>query len=213
MVPPRLLTSRCDCISAMTGAGAVGLELGAVGLRHAADVAGELDDGDLEAEADAEERQFVLPGPADRLDHALDAALAEAARESAARRYSGEQPAGGRLVGEAIAGDPLDVDPGVVAGCRRGSAPPAPTCRRRAGRCTCRPPRCAPGWSGCRIRSVIAFQAREIGLLGLEPEPLAHLAVEALLEEAERDLVDRLARRGSRSRSRSPRCRRARSCA
>ena len=41
-----------------------------------------------------------------------------------------------------------------------------------------------------RIRSTIAFHGREVGLLGLEPEPLADLAVEPLLVEPERDLVD-----------------------
>ena len=44
---------------------------------------------------------------------------------------------------------------------------------------------------GCRIRVGHRLPAAEVGLLGLEPEPLAHLAVEPLLEEAERDLVDR----------------------
>ena len=81
----------------MTGVGAVGLELGAVGVGHAADVAGELDDGHLEAEADAEERQAVLARPADRLDHALDAALAEAAGNQQAvvsRQQLGPPPPG-----------------------------------------------------------------------------------------------------------------------
>ena len=64
----------------MTGVWQFGLEFGAVGVRETADVAGELDDGDLKAETDAEERQIVLPGPANGLHHATDSPLTEAAR-------------------------------------------------------------------------------------------------------------------------------------
>src|SRR5688500_15392395 len=59
---------------------ALGRELRAVALREPADVAGELDDRHLQAKTDAEERQIVLPRPAHRVDHALDAALPEPAR-------------------------------------------------------------------------------------------------------------------------------------
>src|SRR5207245_369901 len=53
---------------------AFGLELARVGVRELADVARELNDGRLQAEADAEERQLVLARPANRLEHSLHAA-------------------------------------------------------------------------------------------------------------------------------------------
>src|SRR5207244_1941988 len=52
---------------------AFGLELARVGVRELADVARELNDGRLQAEADAEERQLVLARPANRLEHSLHA--------------------------------------------------------------------------------------------------------------------------------------------
>ena len=52
----------------------LGIELGRVGAVEAGDVAGELDDRDLHAEADAEERDALLAGDARRADLALDAA-------------------------------------------------------------------------------------------------------------------------------------------
>src|SRR3954470_12769592 len=55
------------------------VELGAVRAGEAADVARELDSGELHAEADAEIRHAVLARVADRGDLALGAALAEAA--------------------------------------------------------------------------------------------------------------------------------------
>ena len=111
MVPPMSVTCCCDSISEMTGVVALGLELGTVGCRRdAADVARELDDRDLHAEADAEERQAVLAGLADRLDHALDAAHAEPAGNEQAVDTARAARAGRRLVGEAVARDPLDVD-------------------------------------------------------------------------------------------------------
>jgi hypothetical protein len=56
-----------------------GVELAGVGVLQAADVARELDAGGLHAEADAEVGNLVLAGVADGVQHALDAALAEAA--------------------------------------------------------------------------------------------------------------------------------------
>ncbi len=56
------------------------IELGAVGLLEAGGVAGVFDGGALHAEADAEEGNFVFTGELDGVDHALNAALAEAAR-------------------------------------------------------------------------------------------------------------------------------------
>ena len=59
---------------------AVAVDLRRVGVLQADDVAGELDDGALQAQTDAEERNLLLAGEADRLDLAADAAIAEAAR-------------------------------------------------------------------------------------------------------------------------------------
>ena len=56
------------------------VELGAVGIGQSLHVAAVLDDRHLHAEADAEVRHAVLAREAHRLDLALDAALAEAAR-------------------------------------------------------------------------------------------------------------------------------------
>ena len=56
-----------------------GVELAGVGVLEAADVAGILDAGGLHAEADAEVGRAGLAGVADGVEHALDAALAEAA--------------------------------------------------------------------------------------------------------------------------------------
>ena len=56
-----------------------GVELAGVGILEAADVARVLDAGGLHAEADAEVGDLVLAGVADGVEHALDAALAEAA--------------------------------------------------------------------------------------------------------------------------------------
>src|SRR2546427_9493424 len=59
---------------------ALGLELAGVGVGQPGDVARELDDRRLQAEADAEEWELVRPRPADRLARALHAADAEASR-------------------------------------------------------------------------------------------------------------------------------------
>src|SRR5262249_19099204 len=60
------------------GVGTIAVHLGAVGVGQADLVAGELDGGALEAEADAEEGNATFAGEADRLDLAGDAAVAEA---------------------------------------------------------------------------------------------------------------------------------------
>ncbi len=56
------------------------VELAGVGFSQAADVASELNAGRLHAEADAEVRHMAFARVADGVEHALDAALAEAAR-------------------------------------------------------------------------------------------------------------------------------------
>src|SRR5262249_48364735 len=55
------------------------LDFGRIGVLQPQDVAGELDHGALQAQADAEEGHAALAGVADRLDLAGDAAVAEAA--------------------------------------------------------------------------------------------------------------------------------------
>ncbi len=62
----------------MTGCGVALVKLGAGGSGQAADVAGELDDGDLHAEADAEEGDAVFAGILGGSDLALGAAVSEA---------------------------------------------------------------------------------------------------------------------------------------
>ena len=58
--------------------GGGGVEFAGVGVGEAADVAGELDAGGLHAEADSEIGDVVFAGVADGVEHAFDAALAEA---------------------------------------------------------------------------------------------------------------------------------------
>src|SRR5437879_8626176 len=55
------------------------VELGAVGVLQADDVAGELDDGALQAETDAEERRLLFAGIADGIDFAAGTAIVEPA--------------------------------------------------------------------------------------------------------------------------------------
>src|SRR5258708_4722937 len=92
---------------------ALGRELARVGIRNLADVARELDDRGLEAEANPEERQFVLARPANRLEHPFDATYAEPARDQQPV-VVGEQLASAFLIGEAVGRDPLDRDPGLI---------------------------------------------------------------------------------------------------
>ena len=92
----------------MTGYGGLGVELGGVGAGHVADVAGELGDGALHAQADAEERHAVLAAVADGLDLALDAAVAEAAGHEDA--VGAAEPLGDRLRRELLGVDPEQVE-------------------------------------------------------------------------------------------------------
>src|SRR5215211_2041026 len=91
----------------------MGLELGAIGVGESADVPGELDDGNLKAKTDAEEREIVFAGPPDGLHHTPDATLPEATRNQETI-VAAEQPSHGGLIGELIAGDPFDLDLCVV---------------------------------------------------------------------------------------------------
>src|SRR5439155_2796387 len=81
------------------------IELRGIGAVEAADVAGILDDRALHAETDAEVGHLVLARVSDRLDLALDAAIAEASGD--------EHPVEtGNVAGQALALEPLRVDPG-----------------------------------------------------------------------------------------------------
>ena len=106
----------------------LGVELGRVRAVHADDVARELRDRHLHAEADAQERDLLLAGDPRGGDLALDPALAEAARDQDAvdvrqrvararrRRASRSPPTRSRRRGR--------------AGSPSGAAPPRPTGRR-----------------------------------------------------------------------------------
>ena len=81
MVPPLSVMSYCSSSRQTTGCAAVAASISVVlASARPSDVAGKLDDGALQAEADAEERDPALAGEADGLDLARDAAVAEAAR-------------------------------------------------------------------------------------------------------------------------------------
>ena len=65
----------------MTGCGVSRIELRAVRTRQSGHVARVFDDGELHAQTDAEIRNLVLAGEADRPNLPFYAALAEAARD------------------------------------------------------------------------------------------------------------------------------------
>ena len=91
----------------------VGVELGRPGLAEAGDVAGVLDDHALQAQAQAEGRDAVGAGVAQRAELALDAAHAEAARHQHGVDV-GEVLGGAGLGLALVGGDPADVDLGLV---------------------------------------------------------------------------------------------------
>ena len=88
----------------------VGVELRRMGIGHAADVARELDDGALHAEAEAEERDLVLAGILDGLDLALDAAVAKAARHEDALAADEDFVEVGLGIFDVLRIDPMDLD-------------------------------------------------------------------------------------------------------
>ena len=88
-----------------------GAELGRRGAVQA-HPPGRLDAGELHAEADAQERQRLLAGVGDGRDLALDAALAEAARDQDG--VHPVQPVGLVGVGELLGVDPVQVDADIV---------------------------------------------------------------------------------------------------
>src|SRR3954451_3134899 len=84
------------------------VELGGVGVVEAADVPREFDDERLHAEADAEVRDLILAGVADRVEHAVDAAFPEAAgNQDRVIRVELPLPA---FADDALCFEPVDVD-------------------------------------------------------------------------------------------------------
>jgi hypothetical protein len=88
------------------------IELAGVRAGEAADVPGELDDGGLQPEADAEERHASLAREPHSVDLALDAADTEAAGDQD-RVHAGERR-GRRVAAEIVGRDPVDPDVGAV---------------------------------------------------------------------------------------------------
>src|SRR5690348_4670768 len=85
------------------------VELGRVGAGETGDVAGVLDDGALQAETQPEEGNALLPGDADRLYLALDAADAEATRHADAVEGADKLgAAGGEVAGDDAASGPVE---------------------------------------------------------------------------------------------------------
>ena len=111
-MPPRASTPIRSRSLKMTLCFGLLLELGRVGVLETRDVAGVLDDGGLEPEADAEERDLLLPRVPDRLHHALDAAAAEAAGHE--DRVGAEEHVGVLVALEGLGVDVVELDPDVV---------------------------------------------------------------------------------------------------
>ncbi len=80
-MPPMSETSFCSGSRSITGKGVSGSNSVEFAPVHAGDVAGELGDRDLHAQADAQVRDPLLARDPRRADLALDAAPAEAARD------------------------------------------------------------------------------------------------------------------------------------
>ncbi len=97
------------------GVGRVGRVLGGVGALEAEQVARRLDHHHVQAVADAENRHAVFAGVADGANHALGAALAEAAGND--YRVGLGEPLLDVLLFELFGIDVVDVDPGLIADC------------------------------------------------------------------------------------------------
>jgi len=168
---------------------ALGCELARVRVGEPHDVAGELDDRALEPEADPEERELVLPRPADRLEHPLYPAHAEPAghEQSLVGR---QQLTGGLLIGEPVGGDPVDLHAAVVrdAAVHQGLVDALVAVRELGVLADHGDPHPLG-----RMEDLLHHlrPRAEIGLLRLEVQAPAHLLVEPLLVQLDRDLVDR----------------------
>src|SRR5687768_624287 len=163
-------------------------ELARVGIVEATDVARELDDGRLHAEADAEERHRVLARMSDRIHHPFDAADAEPTGHEQPV-VPAEDLGRGARVDKVVAGDPVDVyadvvrDPAMderflyalVAVDEVGVLADDGDLHALAGR-------------DDALDHVLPV--REIRRGALDAELLQDLVVESLVAERERDLVD-----------------------
>ena len=93
------------------GVAGEGVELGAVGIGLAQQVAAELDDGTLHPEAKPKVGRERGPGEACRGDLALDAAMTEPSRDHHAVHLIESAQVSGL---QGFGGDPFDVDPEIV---------------------------------------------------------------------------------------------------
>ena len=187
-MPPRSVTSICSAIRAITGADVLSeISVECASLRPEA-VTGELDDHHLHAQADPQVRDVVLARDARGGDHALDAALAEAAGHDdaveladAVRVDLGGHPLGleplddrRRAHGEAGVADRLadrevrvghrdvladDADAQRLASCCGPGARPPP---RRSGRSGARRGRCPACCTPCVSRPSWCMRDRDV---------------------------------------------------
>lgn len=162
------------------------VEFRAVGVLHAGHVAGELDDGQLHPQADAQVRHGLLAGVLDRADLAFRAALAEAARhQDRVERFQHLRMARLQLFGI----DVLDVD--ARRGVQPGMAQRLDQRLVRLGEVDI----LADHADGDLVLRVLqrVHHARPHGQVGrrcIDAQLLADDAVEALLVEHLRNLVD-----------------------
>ena len=190
MVPPRSDTSRCDCISEMTGVSQSGsnsvlLVSGRWQTLRANSMIATCSPRQMPKNGRSFSRAQRTASTIPSMPRSPNPPGMSSPSQPPSRRLAA------RLIGELIAGDPLDLDPGLA----RDAAVNQRLLHRLVGvvQVGVLPDHGDPHPVG-RMQDPLGHDlpGLEVGLLGLQPEPLAHLAVEALLEEAERDLVDRL---------------------
>ena len=171
--------------------GGVRVELARVRALHPDDVAGEVRDRHLHAEADAQVRDPLLAGDPGGLDLALDPALAEAAGDQDAVGLL--DPVADLLVVERLRVDPVDLDAAAVH--EAGVAQRLDD--RQVGVLELdvladeRDPDRARLLRGGGLVDH-ALPRAQVGRLGLEAEVLEHEVVDALGLEVERHLVDQV---------------------
>ena len=173
------------------GIGGLGVELRGARARHSADVARELADGHLQAQADAEVGHLACAGAPDRLDLALDAAQAKA---------PGHEDAVGVaelgldvLLAERLAVDQADVH--VPAEEHAGVVQRLDDGEVGVGQLGVLAHHADAGDVGAPVGGVHRLRegvpALHVALARLQPQPLADLDVKALLGEMSRHVVDR----------------------
>ena len=166
----------------------IGVELGAVGAGQAAHVACELDDGQLHAQADAEIRDAVFARVADCLDLALDPAPAETARNQDGVEAFEHRRAFGF---DALRIDVVDRDAALGVDSRVHER----LAQRlvRLGEVDVLADH-RDAHFALRVLEPVheAIPGAEVGRAGVEPQDLADRAIDALLVQHARDLVDRV---------------------